>query len=91
MRRYRDEYGRPPDPYAAYGYEAMAVVIDSIERAGEPVDRSAAIDAFFDTVDRRSVLGTYSIDEVGNTTLDRMAGYRVRAGRPVFDAALRAP
>ena len=45
VRRYRDEYGRRPDPYAAYGYEAMAVVIDSIERAGEPVDRSAAIDA----------------------------------------------
>jgi branched-chain amino acid transport system substrate-binding protein len=91
VRGYRDEYGRPPDPYAAYGYEAMAVVLDSIERAGEPVDRSAVIDAFFDTVDRRSVLGTYSIDEVGNTTLDRIAGYRVRAGRPVFDAALRAP
>jgi branched-chain amino acid transport system substrate-binding protein len=91
VRGYRDEYGRPPDPYAAYGYEAMAVVLDSIERAGAPVDRSAVIDAFFDTVDRRSVLGTYSIDEVGNTTLDRMAGYRVRAGRPVFDAALRAP
>jgi branched-chain amino acid transport system substrate-binding protein len=90
-RDYRDEYGRPPDPYAAYGYEAMAVVLDSIERAGGPVDRSAVIDAFFDTIDRRSVLGTYSIDEVGNTTLDRMAGYRVRAGRPIFDAALRAP
>jgi branched-chain amino acid transport system substrate-binding protein len=91
VRGYRDEYHRPPDPYAAYGYEAMAVVLDSIERAGEPVDRSAVIDAFFDTVDRRSVLGTYSVDEVGNTTLDRVAGYRVRRGRPVFDAALRAP
>jgi branched-chain amino acid transport system substrate-binding protein len=91
VRGYRDEYGRPPDPYAAYGYEAMAVVLDSIERAGEPVDRSVVIDAFFDTVDRRSVLGTYSIDEVGDTTLDRIAGYRVRGGRPVFDAALRAP
>ena len=91
VRGYREEYGRPPDPYAAYGYEAMALVLDSIERAGEPVDRSAVIDAFFDTVDRRSVLGTYSIDEVGNSTLDRVAGYRVRGGRPVFDAALRAP
>jgi branched-chain amino acid transport system substrate-binding protein len=91
VRGYGVEYGRPPDPYAAYGYEAMAVVLDSIERAEEPVDRSAVIDAFFDTVDRRSVLGAYSIDEVGNTTLDRMAGYRVRRGRPVFDTALRAP
>ena len=30
------KYGRPPDPYAAYGYEAMALVLDSIERAGSP-------------------------------------------------------
>jgi hypothetical protein len=34
------------------------------------------------------VLGTYSIDEVGNTTLERLAGYRLAAGRPVFETAL---
>ena len=89
-RRYRDEFGHGPDPYAAYGYEAIAVVLDSIERA-DTVDRTAVIDAFLDTTDRRSVLGTYSIDEVGDTTLDRLAGYRVRDGRPVFDTALHAP
>lgn len=90
-RRYSDEYGRGPDPYAAYGYEAMAVVLDSIERAEGGIDRSAVIDAFLDTTDRSSVLGTYSIDEVGDTMLDRLAGYRVRDGRPVFDQPLRAP
>jgi branched-chain amino acid transport system substrate-binding protein len=90
VRNYRERYGREPDPYAAYGYEAMAVVLDSIERA-DPVDRGAVIDAFLETTDRSSVLGLYSIDEVGNTTLDRVAGYRVRQGRPVFDAALRVP
>lgn len=91
VRRYRDEYGRGPDPYAAYGYEAMAVVLDSIERAEGGIDRTAVIDAFLDTTDRSSVLGTYSIDEVGDTTLDRLAGYRVRDGRPVFDRSLRGP
>lgn len=89
--RYRDAYGREPDPYAAYGYEAMAVVLDSIERAEGTLDRSAVIDAFLDTADRASVLGTYSIDEVGDTTLDRVAGYRVERGRPAFDASLRVP
>jgi branched-chain amino acid transport system substrate-binding protein len=92
VRAYRGEYRHEPEPYAAYGYEAMAVVLDSIARAGdEAEDRTAIVDAFFDTVDRRSVLGTYSIDEVGDTTLDRIAGYRVRGGRPIFDAPLRAP
>jgi branched-chain amino acid transport system substrate-binding protein len=91
VRRYRAAYGHDPDPYAAYGYEAMALVLDSIERAANPVDRAAILDAFFDTRNRDSVLGTYSIDELGDTTLDRLAGYRVRAGRPVFDAGLGAP
>ena len=92
VRRYRERYRREPDPYAAYGYEAMALVLDLIDRAGnEAEDRSAVVDELFATSERDSVLGTYSIDEVGDTTLDRIAGYRVRDGRPVFDAALRAP
>jgi branched-chain amino acid transport system substrate-binding protein len=69
----------------------MAVVLDSIERAEGGPDRSEVIDAFFATQDRHSVLGTYSIDEVGNTTLDRIAGYDVSGSTPVFDRALRAP
>jgi branched-chain amino acid transport system substrate-binding protein len=92
VRRYEERFRREPDPYAAYGYEAMALVLDLIDRAGdEAEDRAAIVDELFATSERDSVLGTYSIDEVGNTTLDRIAGYRVRAGRPVFDAALRAP
>lgn len=88
VRAFRDRYRREPGRYAAYGYEAMAVVLDSIRRAGD--DRDSVIDAFFDTVDRRSVLGTYSIDDVGDTTLDRLAGYRVAQGRLRFETALRA-
>jgi branched-chain amino acid transport system substrate-binding protein len=79
--RFEAEYGRAPGRYAAYGYEAMAVILDSIERASNPVDRSAVIEAFFETADRGSVLGTYSIDEVGDTTLDRLTGYGVEGGR----------
>lgn len=88
---YEDEHGRIPDPYAAYGYEAMAVVLDSIARASNPGDRAAVIDAFFATEDRDSVLGTYSIDELGNTTLDAVSGYVVKNGRLMFEAALEAP
>ena len=90
-RAYEAEYGQPPDRYAAYGYEAMAVVLDSIDRATDPSDREAVIDAFFATEGRDSVLGTYSIDEIGNTTLNAISGYVVENGRPVFEAALEAP
>ena len=91
IKAYQDEFGEPPERYAAYGYEAMAVVLDSIERSSDPRDRSAVIDSFFATADRESVLGTYSIDELGDTTLDAIAGYRVEGGEPRFDSALRAP
>ena len=81
--RFADEYGRQPGRYAAYGYEAMALILDSIDRASDPADRPAVIEAFFDTVDRESVVGKYSIDDLGNTSLERMTGYRVEGGRAV--------
>jgi branched-chain amino acid transport system substrate-binding protein len=91
-RRFATRYGRRPGRYAAYGYEAMAVILDSIRRAGDSGDeRDAVVSAFFDTTDRHSVLGTYSIDDVGNTTLDRLTGYRVRNGRPVSDTPIAVP
>ena len=78
---FQKRYGRPPGRYAAYGYEAMAVVLDSIRRAGSEGDqRQPVTDAFLATRARRSVLGTYSIDPLGNTTLDRVSGYRLRPG-----------
>jgi len=72
--------GRDPGRFAAYGYEAMAVVLDAIDRADDPLDRGSVVDAFFATSGRDSILGTYSVDEVGDTTLDRVGAYRVRAG-----------
>ena len=54
-----------PDPYAIYGYEAMALMLDSIERAtqgGGELTRQAVVDQIFKTVNRRSVLGTYKLD-----------------------------
>ena len=91
-RAFQDRYNRAPGRYAAYGYEAMAVTLDSIRRAGDSGDdRDSVVSAFFDTTDRHSVLGTYSIDDVGDTSLNRLAGYHVVRGRPVFTTALTAP
>jgi ABC-type branched-subunit amino acid transport system substrate-binding protein len=89
LREFRQRYDREPGRYAAYGYEGMTVVLDSIRRAGDSGDdRDAVVDAFFDTANRQSVLGTYSIDDVGNTTLDRLAGYRVVNGNARFETPL---
>lgn len=80
---FEERYDRDPGRYAGYGYEAMALILDSIERADHPLDRTSVVDAFFATTDRDSILGTYSIDEVGDTTLRQLGAYRIVGGRPV--------
>ena len=53
LRAFQQRYHRTPGRYAAYGYEAMAVVLDSIRRAGDSgADRDSVVSAFFNTVDR---------------------------------------
>ena len=88
---YEAEYGEPQDeidPYAVYGYEAMAVVCDAIAQGGE--DRQAVIDAFFATKGRESPLGTYDIDPDGDTTLSDYGGYKAEGGKLVFNQVIKA-
>jgi branched-chain amino acid transport system substrate-binding protein len=90
---YESEYGvANPDPYAIYGYEAMSLTLDAIERAAEQgeVDRGSVIEQLFATKDRESVLGTYSIDENGDTTLTDYGAYKIENGALVFDGTIKA-
>jgi branched-chain amino acid transport system substrate-binding protein len=89
--KFEQKYGHAPDPYAVYGYEAMKVALLAIQNAGDAGnDRQAVIDAFFKIRDRDSVLGKYSIDENGDTTLSDYGANRVRGGKLVFDKVLKA-
>jgi branched-chain amino acid transport system substrate-binding protein len=85
-QRYRARYKRPPGPFSAYGYEAMALALDAINRGGgpSPPNRPAILQALFATRDRTSILGRYSIDANGDTTLTKYGVYRVRARLPAF-------
>ena len=86
----REKYGEDnPDPYAIYGYEAMSLALDAIERSktGEKAD---IMKALFATKDRASVLGTYSIDENGDTTLTDYGVYAVKDGELKFDKTIKA-
>jgi branched-chain amino acid transport system substrate-binding protein len=75
-------------PYAIYGYAAMTLMLRAIDRATDHgrrvADRAKVLRAIFATRDRHSVLGTYSIERNGNTTLGRYGAYRVVGGRLVF-------
>ena len=78
-----------PDPYAIYGYEAARLALDAIERSGTG-NKEDIVKALFETKDRESVLGTYSIDENGDTTLSDYGVYRVKGGELEFDRTIQA-
>jgi branched-chain amino acid transport system substrate-binding protein len=87
---FEKEYGeKNPDPYAIYGYEAASLVLDAIERAGS-TEKADVLKALFDTKDRSSVLGTYSIDENGDTTLTDYGVYTIEDGELTFDKTVKA-
>ena len=78
LERFEAEYGRKPGPWAAYGYEAMASALAAIDRADDPLSRESVVAAYFDGTERDSVLGSYSITEEGETTLEApLAPYEV--------------
>jgi branched-chain amino acid transport system substrate-binding protein len=88
---FKAKYGNDPQPYAIYGYEAMSVIIEAIKAAGDKGnDRQAVIEAFFNTKGRKSVLGTYDIDENGDTTLTDYGSNRIESGQLVFDKVIKA-
>ena len=92
LAQYRRRFGAPPGPYVLYGYEAMSVVLDAIRTAGgHGEDRQAVIDKLFATHDRHSVLGAYSIQPSGETTLSTYAIDRIAHGAAVFWRAFHAP
>jgi len=91
FKSYKAKYGSEPEPYAIYGYEAMQDALLAIQNAGaKGNDRQAVIDQFFQIKDRDSVLGKYSIDENGDTTLSDYGGDKVKGGQLVFDKVIKA-
>ena len=85
FRDYEARLGQPATPYALYGYEAMQVTLQAIRDAGSHGDdRTSVIQAFFRIRNRDSVLGRYSVQADGDTTLSDYAVDRVVGGQPVF-------
>ena len=86
---YKTKFNAEPEAYAAYGYEACQVAMAAIARANKK-DRAAIRDAVFATKDFDGVLGRWSFDENGDTTLTSMSGQQVRGGKFEFAKTLNA-
>ncbi len=89
-KKYKDKYKGEPEGYASYGYEAASVVIRAIQQAGRK-DRAAIRDALLGTKDFEGVLGRWSFDQNGDTSLTRMTINQVKNGKFEFIKDVEAP
>ncbi|MCC7368915.1 MAG: branched-chain amino acid ABC transporter substrate-binding protein [Chloroflexi bacterium] len=79
-RSFKVRTGAEPEVYAAYAYEATKVALDAIKRAGRK-DRAAIRDAVLATRDYDGILGRWSFDANGDTTLNLVSGREVKGAK----------
>jgi branched-chain amino acid transport system substrate-binding protein len=81
---FKDAYGHAPDPQAIFGYEAMSAVLAVLREAGSNAgNRSTVVHDFLTINMRQSVLGTYSINSNGDTSIAPFVFSRLQHGRLV--------
>lgn len=78
-----------PDVYAIYGYEAALVVIAAIRKAGEKADDRATILAnVTGTKDFDGVLGKWSFDSEGDTSITTISAFIAKGGKWAYEKVL---
>jgi branched-chain amino acid transport system substrate-binding protein len=77
---YKQKFNAEPEVYAAYGYESAKVAINAINQVCKR-DRAAIRDAVMATKDFPGLLGTWSFDENGDTTIKTLSGSQVKNGK----------
>ena len=77
-------YGHAPATQAIFGYEAMSAVLGVLKEAGSAGNNRGTVQHdFFGIHNRDSVLGTYSINANGDTSLAPFVISRVKSGQLV--------
>ncbi len=87
---YKKKYGSDLEVYTIYGYEAANVLLASIEKASQAGAKDVAalrkctLDQMGKVKDFQGVLGTWSFDANGDTTLKVFSGTQVKGGKFQF-------
>ena len=97
-KKFFEEYAKTyhqssPDPYAIYGYESMKLILDAIKTASangtKSISRQDVVNEVFKTNNRNSVLGSYSINKDGDTSLTDYGIYVIKGGKLTFDKVVK--
>ena len=84
VSKFKSTFGHAPAVQAIFGYEAMAAVLSVLKQAGTSVnDRTTVVKDFFAIKNRPSVLGTYSINSNGDTSIAPFVFSRLQGGQLV--------
>ena len=74
-------YGHVPAPGAIFGYEAMSAILSVLREAGSQANnRKTVVRDFFAIKNRPSVVGTYSINSQGDTSVSPFIVSRLVSG-----------
>jgi ABC-type branched-subunit amino acid transport system substrate-binding protein len=85
---FKTAYGHAPNVEAIFGFEAMSALLNVLKAEGNKANnRGDVVSAFLTQHNVQSVLGTYSIDKSGNTSLNAFVFARLRGGQLVPFAA----
>jgi branched-chain amino acid transport system substrate-binding protein len=92
VQDYESQHDDVVQPYTAYAYEAANVMLDAIERASKEgeVTREAVLQQIFATEDFNGVLGTWSFDEDGDTSLTELSVQQVENGQFEYQRTIDA-
>jgi branched-chain amino acid transport system substrate-binding protein len=74
IKAFGDQIGKKPNPYSAYAAQSMQVVLSAIEKSDG--SRSSVTDNLLKTNVTDGILGTFSINENGDTTRNPVTVYQ---------------
>lgn len=81
VKRFKQKYDKTPAPYAVYGYEAAAVILEALRVVGKK-DREAIRKTVVGTKDfDKGLLGKWSFDADGDITLQPLTIATIDKGR----------
>ncbi|WP_017380689.1 ABC transporter substrate-binding protein [Paenisporosarcina sp. TG-14] len=69
VKKYEAEYGKKPDQFAAQAYDALYIMAEGLQNAGE-ADRDALRDALAEIKDLDGLLGKFSFDKDGDVVME---------------------
>ena len=73
--KYKERWGKYPNPYGGFVYDAMMIMADAMEKSGDPFDKAAVNEVLLDPgFSYEGNIGTYRFDPETRLAISGMDG-----------------